>query len=366
MKPKALVLALAAVGATLPNISRAADASATDTANQWAQLFVYVATPYCQVMANGMRVCQPVGLVGPAPSSALPGPQPLMPVPLAPPMLQVPSAMAKPNPAAPYMMVPYAPPPGVLPPPMPVKPAGPQYMGPRPMPPQFTMPQMAMPQMAMPQMAMPQMAMPQMAMPQMAMPQMAMPQFMPSQHLPSQYVAAQPMTTQGMQVPTAKTHAQTPPAPVSAPVLATAPATEIKAILPAVVQVEPASPAPTEPATAAISSKEALVRFEFDSAELRADDLGVLDAWLAQTPKGKPVRVSGHADRLGPRQYNRLLSVRRAEAVKQYLADKGLPADAMQLRGMGEAVPVVHCEGGPTPATKACLAPNRRVVISSQ
>ena len=78
------------------------------------------------------------------------------------------------------------------------------------------------------------------------------------------------------------------------------------------------------------------------------------------------MRVSGHADRLGPEPYNLNLSLRRAEAVKQYLSEKGISPRRIQLQAKGEAEPVKRCKGGATPATKACLAPNRRVEIDPE
>lgn len=121
----------------------------------------------------------------------------------------------------------------------------------------------------------------------------------------------------------------------------------------------------TAPATQAEDSKmaDALAHFDFDSAILTDAGRAELDAWLAVAAKDKKIRVSGHADRLGPEPYNVKLSLRRAEAVKQYLISKGMAPHRIELEAKGESDPVKRCKGGPTTATKACLAPNRRVVI---
>jgi OOP family OmpA-OmpF porin len=116
----------------------------------------------------------------------------------------------------------------------------------------------------------------------------------------------------------------------------------------------------------AAASVDALAHFDFDSAELTAAGRAVLDAWLAEAPKNTPVRISGYADRLGPEPYNLTLSLRRAEAVKQYLAGKGIELRRIQTQAKGEAEPVKQCKGGATPTTKACLAPNRRVHIDPE
>lgn len=111
---------------------------------------------------------------------------------------------------------------------------------------------------------------------------------------------------------------------------------------------------------------DALAHFDFDSATLTAVGRAVLDAWLTEAPKGKSIRVSGYADRLGPEPYNLKLSLRRADAVKQYLAGKGYDPRRIQLEAKGEAEPVKRCKGDATPITKACLAPNRRVRIDPE
>jgi len=126
----------------------------------------------------------------------------------------------------------------------------------------------------------------------------------------------------------------------------------------------PAQPAATRSATE--EAADALAHFDFDSATLTVAGRGLLDAWVAQAPKDKPVRVSGHADRLGPEPYNLNLSLRRAEAVKQYLSEKGISPRRIQLEAKGEAEPVKRCKGGATAATKNCLAPNRRVEIDPE
>jgi outer membrane protein OmpA-like peptidoglycan-associated protein len=109
--------------------------------------------------------------------------------------------------------------------------------------------------------------------------------------------------------------------------------------------------------------EDALAHFAFDSAEITEAGRAILDAWLAKTPGALPIQVTGHADRLGPEPYNEKLSLRRAEAVKKYLTEKGKPANHIQILAKGEALPVVRCAGDAIPATKECLAPNRRAEI---
>ncbi len=134
----------------------------------------------------------------------------------------------------------------------------------------------------------------------------------------------------------------------------------------AVAEVTPevAPAAVTHPQTSASTRDiDALAHFDFDSAELTKAGRNALDAWIALAPKRKTVRITGYADRLGPEPYNLKLSLRRAQAVKAYLAGKGINGRVVQLEARGEADPVIRCKGGSNPVTKACLAPNRRAQV---
>ena len=66
---------------------------------------------------------------------------------------------------------------------------------------------------------------------------------------------------------------------------------------------------------------------------------------FAEVLKGKrgssqKVRVIGHADASGTPEANEALSLRRAEAVKAYLVQKGAEADMLQVVGQGSKEPV--------------------------
>ena len=135
-----------------------------------------------------------------------------------------------------------------------------------------------------------------------------------------------------------------PPTPAAAPVAAPA-----------------AQPAETSPKPTPV--EDALAHFEVDSAELTETGRAMLDAWLAQAAGDMPIRVTGHADRLGPEPYNEKLSLQRAETIKKYLTLKGKAAKHIEIIARGEAQPVVGCLGAADPETKACLAPNRRAEI---
>ena len=81
------------------------------------------------------------------------------------------------------------------------------------------------------------------------------------------------------------------------------------------------------------------VLFDFDSAELRAGAEQALGrvAGIIRSHQGAGVRVEGHTDAKGSDGYNRKLSRRRAEAVRDWLLDaEGLSGTKFKSTGFGE------------------------------
>ncbi len=81
----------------------------------------------------------------------------------------------------------------------------------------------------------------------------------------------------------------------------------------------------------------------------------VADALLAV--RARNLIVEGHTDSQGSESYNQGLSQRRADAVRDYLVQKGYPADRIQARGMGKGSPIA------SNASPEGRANNRRVEI---
>ena len=84
------------------------------------------------------------------------------------------------------------------------------------------------------------------------------------------------------------------------------------------------------------------VNFEYDSAALTPESNKVLDEVATQlrTAPELIVEVGGHASAEGEVAYNMDLSVRRASAVRDYLAQQGVEAKNMRAMGYGELQPV--------------------------
>ena len=151
---------------------------------------------------------------------------------------------------------------------------------------------------------------------------------------------------------------------------------KIKALCPAkpVVEKKPEpkpepapapKPTPPPPPQAAEPVKIILedIHFDFDKAILTKVALDILDSNI-KTLKDNPginVQIEGHTCAHGSEDYNTALGERRANAVKEYLANKGISADRMTTISYGEtrlAMPEI-----PTPKNKNSkeAKTNRRV-----
>lgn len=97
------------------------------------------------------------------------------------------------------------------------------------------------------------------------------------------------------------------------------------------------------PDDAPIWFPKAFVNFRFGTAEISgADPIPVLEE-VANIMKAHPdvtVEIQGHTDNVGADAANQSLSERRADAIRQYLARRGVPVERMQVRGFGESRPI--------------------------
>jgi len=101
------------------------------------------------------------------------------------------------------------------------------------------------------------------------------------------------------------------------------------------------------------------VSFDFDSARINpgfADSLDRLAEVIRKYDK-TVVHVVGHTDSIGSEEYNQRLSERRARAVGDYLASRGVDPARIHTEGRGEREPRA------TNATEAGRQLNRRVEI---
>ncbi len=99
------------------------------------------------------------------------------------------------------------------------------------------------------------------------------------------------------------------------------------------------------------------VHFDFDKSTLRPDSMIILDdaAAVMQRYPDIKVEIAGHTDSVGTDEYNMGLSARRAQAVMDYFASKGIDTSRLSFKGYGESMPIVDN------STASNRAQNRRV-----
>jgi len=102
------------------------------------------------------------------------------------------------------------------------------------------------------------------------------------------------------------------------------------------------------------------VKFEFGHAKLSSDGVAALDALISKAKgygKALYFEIEGHTDNIGDEMLNTKLGWKRAQAVRDYMNEKGIPLHAMNAVSRGESRPVADN------STKDGRTQNRRVVI---
>ncbi|MCP4618086.1 MAG: peptidoglycan-associated lipoprotein Pal [Bradyrhizobium sp.] len=100
------------------------------------------------------------------------------------------------------------------------------------------------------------------------------------------------------------------------------------------------------------------VFFESDQTDLSPQAIATLEKqaqWL-QTYNRYAFTIEGHADERGTREYNIALGARRAQAVRSFLASRGIDASRMRTISYGKERPVAVCND------ISCWSQNRRAV----
>ena len=86
--------------------------------------------------------------------------------------------------------------------------------------------------------------------------------------------------------------------------------------------------------------------FEFDSSTLTADAQRALDAHIAALQgSDATVRLEGHTDERGTREYNMALGERRANAVRDYMVVNGVSGSRIETVSYGEERPNAYGSG---------------------
>ncbi|HEX6224398.1 MAG TPA: OmpA family protein [Chryseolinea sp.] len=84
------------------------------------------------------------------------------------------------------------------------------------------------------------------------------------------------------------------------------------------------------------------IYFDFDKATFKTEsytELNKLESMLSQN-QNIVMEISGHTDAIGTKEYNQYLSLRRAQAVKEYLTKKGINTRRIKAKGYGKSKPL--------------------------
>ncbi len=102
-----------------------------------------------------------------------------------------------------------------------------------------------------------------------------------------------------------------------------------------------------------------IIYFEFDSAKLSSESIQILEThgnFIAGNGEVS-VRLEGHADERGSREYNIALGDRRAQSVRRVLLFQGASVDQVETVSYGEEQPVMSGH------TEEAWSKNRRVEL---
>jgi outer membrane protein OmpA-like peptidoglycan-associated protein len=108
--------------------------------------------------------------------------------------------------------------------------------------------------------------------------------------------------------------------------------------------------------------KDLLIYFEFDKTKFNTDpqtDSSIVKfkAWLDKHPEAV-LSITGHTDFIGTTAYNQALGLERAQIIRKYLENKGIPPERMVATSRGEEQPIA------SHITSEGRAKNRRTEIT--
>jgi peptidoglycan-associated lipoprotein len=81
------------------------------------------------------------------------------------------------------------------------------------------------------------------------------------------------------------------------------------------------------------------IYFNFDKASLTSDSKELISEYINFAKNAKAIRLEGHCDERGTREYNLALGEKRAIEVKNYLIIKGVSSSKIKIVSYGEEKP---------------------------
>ncbi|MDQ2075727.1 peptidoglycan-associated lipoprotein Pal [Marinimicrobium sp. ABcell2] len=117
----------------------------------------------------------------------------------------------------------------------------------------------------------------------------------------------------------------------------------------------------TQPAPETTTQIDTVFYFDFDRSTLKPAARAALTAHAERLKdSGQRVRIEGHTDERGSREYNMGLGERRAKAVRDFLVLQGVSANRIEVVSYGEERPVAMG------SNESAWAQNRRAELNVQ
>jgi OOP family OmpA-OmpF porin len=106
---------------------------------------------------------------------------------------------------------------------------------------------------------------------------------------------------------------------------------------------------------------DAVALFDFDKADLKPEGKAQIKAYReeakAELSRADKITITGYTDNVGTADYNMKLSLRRAEAVRDYVISLGIDPNKLEVKGEGMSNPMADN------STEEGRAKNRRVEV---
>jgi OmpA-OmpF porin, OOP family len=132
-----------------------------------------------------------------------------------------------------------------------------------------------------------------------------------------------------------------------------------------VVYLNPKPKAPVEVAVEDVTKTPPYVYFEYDKANLRANEITNLNNWIALLEKDPATKIdlSGHTDSRGSDEYNLKLSQKRVVAVRDYLIANGVDAARITFNALGKKALAATDKNEDGTVNEQAMQNNRRVEL---
>ncbi len=106
---------------------------------------------------------------------------------------------------------------------------------------------------------------------------------------------------------------------------------------------QPTQPIQPKPPVNEVTRELSLItNFDFDRSDIKRSELQKLSQKLPELRKAELIEIKGFTDKIGTKEYNDKLALRRAKSVKQYLISNGIDEKKIKIEAKGKCCYVSH------------------------